>query len=211
MLTNVYVVSMKRYASFLLLIFLTACSPSSEAPASAKDSGFAFIYNVSSRQQNVDKLLWIKDPGPDVKAWCEQIASFNTGVTKQLEDWQKAGLITGLDHMNLPPVELKARERATNRTTGELLFSEDISLRINLVTAQLKGLGYCADLCAVMSEDPKNKEIGEKLEQWQKQYSQLYADGMKILEGQPQPSPAKEDESADDKPNIEEHHAGPRK
>lgn len=178
---------MKAIASLILLIFLSACSPTSDKPAgdTGLDAGFALIYNVSSRQQNVDKLLWIKDPGSDVTAWCERIASFNKGVTQQLEDWQESGQIVGLEHMNLPPVELRARERATNRTTGELIFSEDVSLRINLVTAQLKGLGYCADLCAVMSEEEQNQSMQTKLEQWQKQYSELYSDGMKILEGEP--------------------------
>ncbi|WP_309385571.1 hypothetical protein [Cerasicoccus frondis] len=181
----------------LLIVFafltLAGCSP--KPNANATDDGFGLLYSVTSQQQNVDKLLWIKDPGADITAWIEQIAQFNQEVTKQLEAWKKAGKITSLKALGLPPAELEARERATKRTTGDLLFSEDVSLRLSLVIAQLKALGYCSDLSYAIAAETQDKAIQETATQWESKFKELNAQGMTLLETpqitSPEESPAK--------------------
>ncbi len=169
-----------RILSFLALVALVGCAP--QPNNHATDDAYGLLYSVTSQQQNVDKLLWIKDPGPDITAWVEQIAKFNTEVTQQLDAWKKSGHIQSLKILGLPKAELEARERATKRTTGELLFSEDVSLRLSLVIAQLKALGYCSDLCYAIQQETTNADITAKAKDWEQRFKQLNADGMKLLE-----------------------------
>lgn len=169
-------------------MFLAGCSKPQQG--SMNDAGYALLYSVTSQQQNVDKLLWIKEPGPDVKAWVEQIAVFNGEVTKELEAWRDAGLVTNLEYLGLPPAEIQARDRAQSRTTGDLLFSEAVSLRMNLIVAQLKALGYCSDLSYAIGEDSSNADVQAKAKAWEERFKELNAQGMAILENAPPPSVA---------------------
>jgi len=183
-----------------MLVFtlaLAACAPQKQA--STDDIAFALLYSVTSQQQNVDKLLWIKEPGADVKAWVEQIAAFNQDVTKQLENWKQSGQIDNLDYQGLPAPEALARKRATKRTTGELLFSEDVDLRVSLIVAQLKALGYCADLSYAIQQEAKEDDIKTIASNWDHRFSQLNAEGMALLEGKASPGNS-EDATASGQP-----------
>lgn len=199
-LPTVQLVYSHKVRTLLIIIFcltLAACSKPTDTDSAAAQAGdgFALLYAVTSQQQNVDKLMWVKDPGPGVKAWIDDIALFNQQVTAELERWQKAGQ-ADLDTLGLPPAEMLARERATRRTTGELLFSENISLRVSLIVAQLKALGYCADLCYAITEESKNDEVRDVAAKWDKRFAELNTQGMALLEGEPAPTPESESEDA---------------
>ncbi|WP_309397193.1 hypothetical protein [Cerasicoccus maritimus] len=182
---------MKILFSILIILVLSACKQ--QTTTRVVDDGYGLLYSVTSQQQNVDKLLWVKDPGADIRAWVEQIAAFNQEVTKQLEAWKASGQVTSLSTLGLPPAEIEARERATKRTTGELLFSTDVNLRLSLVVAQLKALGYCSDLCYAIAQETKDDGIQEIAKKWEERFKELNAAGMKLLETPavttPQPKP----------------------
>ncbi|GHB94163.1 hypothetical protein [Cerasicoccus arenae] len=172
---------MKKIPVLLFLsLFLSACAPKPDAAAG--DDGFALLYSITSQQQNVDKLLWIKDPGAATEAWVEQIATFNQAVTKQLEAWRDGGQVSSLTARGLPSAEIEARERATRRTTGELLFSQDVDLRISLILAQLKALGYCADLSYAIGQETSDEAIKTTVANWDTRFKELNAKGMALLE-----------------------------
>lgn len=166
------------------ILFLTGCPQESAAPrpADKQGDGFALLYSVSSQEQNVDKLLWVKDPGDAITEWIKQIATFNKSVTQQLEAWKQDGTVTNLKHLGLPQAESEARARATSRTTGELLWSTDIDLRVALVVAQLKALGYCADLCYAIGKETSKSEVKKVVSGWETQFAELNSKGMNILE-----------------------------
>lgn len=175
-----------KYRSLLFIVAvltLAGCRESAQKQSTASaDYGYALLYSVTQSQQNVDKLLWVKNPGAEIEAWIKKIAPFNQAVTKQLEAWKESGIVTNLKSLGLPEAENVARKRATDRTTGELLFSEDTDLRVALVVAQLKALDYCSDLCYAIGEETTNPEVKKAVEDWQKQFTGLGSQGMAILE-----------------------------
>ncbi len=165
------------------MLLLTGCPKQQSAPGTdAGYSGYALLYSVTSQEQNVDKLLWVKDPGAEIEAWVRKIADFNKVVTAQLDAWKKDGTVTNLKQVDLPAAEETARKRAASRTTGELLFSKDVDLRVALVVAQLKAMGYCSDLCYAIGEATSNADVKKTVGDWQKQFAALNSEGMNILE-----------------------------
>ncbi|MGE9296653.1 MAG: hypothetical protein ACQKBV_10230, partial [Puniceicoccales bacterium] len=162
---------------------ITACNKPTAAPvqASQSDAGFALLYSVAKQEQDVDKLLWVKDPGPEIEAWIRSIATFNKDVAGQLEAWQQAGKIGNLEFTGLPEAEAEARSRAASRTTGDLLFSEDVDLRVALIVAQVKAMGYCADLSYAIEQETKDQSVVDKAGEWEKRFQELNTVGMKML------------------------------
>ncbi len=164
----------------LVALILSGCKPqpaTTEAP-----TGYALLYGVSSQEQDVDYLMWIKDPGQQITAWVKEIATFNGEVTKQLDAWKKDGSVTNLKVTNLPPTEVKARDRAAERTSGKLLWGGGVDLRTELLLSQISALQYCGDLCYAMSKMDYAKAHKDTLTAWDTRFDELAVEGINILE-----------------------------
>ncbi len=175
-----------KSASILLLtslFILSGCCEKKQPTTlpGQQPEGFALLYNVSSQEQDVDKLLWIKTPGKEIADWVKEIAAFNKAVTTQLEAWKQDGSVTNLKNLSLPPAEVKARAQASSETTGELLFETDADLRVIMVYSQLQSLGYCSDLCHAIANLPYGKAHADTLENWKNRYQELQNDGFMML------------------------------
>lgn len=166
--------------SSLGFLLLTGCLDRAESQEGAP-AGFALLYSVTSQQQDVNKLLWIKDPGEQIDAWIREIASFNGEVTKQLEEWKSSGALVNLSNTGLPAAERKARELAARHTTEELLLGTGTDLRLDLMVAQLKALAYCGDMCAAVADMPEGQAMKDTLEAWSSKFMELNAHGMQLL------------------------------
>ncbi|WOO43102.1 hypothetical protein [Rubellicoccus peritrichatus] len=176
-------ISCKHVLYFVVAAMLqSTVSFADQNNTSSSDSyGYALLYGVVSQNKNVDKLLWIKNPGKPVETWVNDIASLSAKVNDQLETWHEDGTIQNLKDMGLPPTEVEARARATSRTRGDLLLSNGIDLRVDLIVAQLKALGYCADLSYAMAKETSNSAIQKQLNSWQSEFTKLNAKGMSLL------------------------------
>lgn len=173
-----------KSVSFLIiaLILQSACSFADKGSNSTKSDGYALLYSVVSKNQDVSKLLWIKSPGKSIETWVSDIAKLSSEVTTQLEAWKKDGTVQNLDNTGLPPTELAARARATSRTRGELLFSGGVDLRVDLIVAQLKALAYCADLSYAMEEEMNNSTMQTQFNSWQSAFTKLTETGLSLLQ-----------------------------
>ncbi|MBC2594125.1 hypothetical protein H5P28_07595 [Ruficoccus amylovorans] len=168
--------------SLLGFVILSTGCPRQPATAPGESpEGYALLYNVASQEQDVDKLLWIKEPGPEISAWVKEIATFNKEVATQLQAWKKDGSVENLDNLALPPAEMKARARAASQTTGDLLFDTDTDLRVVMIYSQLQSLGYCSDLCYAIAELPYGKPHADTLHEWEKRYHEIQDTGFKML------------------------------
>lgn len=168
--------------SLLSCVFFSACCKQQPVLAPGQQpEGFALLYDVSSQEQDVDKLLWVKDPGPEIAAWVKDIATFNQDVTTQLEAWKKDGSLTNLSNLSLPPAEVEARARAASETTGDLLFDTDADLRVVMIYSQLQSLGYCSDLCYAIAKLPYGEPMADTLKKWMDRYNALQNTGFKML------------------------------
>lgn len=165
----------------IALLFLSVLLCLNAAAASDQPHGYALLYSVTSQDQDVDKLLWVKHPGEEIANWIKEIAAFNGDVTKQLEAWKKDGSAANLKDTGLPPVEQQARDRDASRTSGELLWDSGVDLRIELILSQLSSLGYCADLCYAMGKTDYGKAHKNSLESWRKRFLDLNKQGIQIL------------------------------
>lgn len=152
-----------------------------ESGSVESNHGLALLYSVAGKEQDVDKLLWIKDPGKPIKAWLREIAKFNGAVSEQLEAWAKAGLAADLQATGLPEVERKARSIAQSDTTGELIISSHLNLRLELIVSQLKAMSYCANLCAATADFTQDEAISKQLKDWETNYTDLSKEGFKLL------------------------------
>lgn len=180
---------LKKYPlfSFVALIALLATvtfstKADAAAPKSGESYGYALLYSVVSQDKEVDKLLWIKDPGKSIETWIRDISAFCETVTNQLKAWESNGSVKNLSKTGLPPAELEARSRASSRTRGELLFSTKTNLRVNLIVAQLKALGYCSDLCHATAKLTDNSSQQQTLKAWEAQFTKLNETGMLLLQ-----------------------------
>ncbi|QYY34475.1 hypothetical protein [Ruficoccus sp. ZRK36] len=174
-----------------LLVLSGCCKKQPATLPGQTPEGFALLYDVTSQEQDVDKLLWIKEPGPKISAWVKDIATFNKKVSVQLEAWKKDGTIENLENLSLPPAEMEARARAAAETTGDLLFDTDADLRLVMIYSQLQSLGYCSDLCYAIARLPYGEPLADTLNEWVDDYNKLKSTGMELIkQGEVAPAPA---------------------
>lgn len=145
---------------WVLALLLCGCHwPGSdpEIQASELNYGYGLLYGVVSQEQDVDKILWIKNVSPELHEFIGETASLSGKVTAELESWKESDPTLILSATGLPEVEVKTRSRIAEHKTIDLLGSWGPHFERDLILTQLEALNYMAYLMETLAtKDPQN-------------------------------------------------------
>ncbi len=158
----------RRSISIVLLlpaVFLAACQSSpgpdatqpADTAALSRDHGYALLYSTIGEECDVDKVLIIKSPAPQVVELIKAIGQFSRNTKATLELLAKEDPAIALDKQGLPEVESKTRDAISSATSKRILFSGGKELEFRLLLTQHEALNYITHLAgSVCDQDPRD-------------------------------------------------------
>lgn len=171
------------FLSGLLAMLLWGCQrcPDDTPPATALNQGYALLYDLVSQQQDLNKILWIKNTSPPVVELIEAIADVSGEMTRHLDEWQQADPTIRLDSTGLPEVDQATRKAITSYKTMTLLGDWGETFTRDLLLTQNEALNYGGYLMKVLSEKTPEADHAETLRTTGKRYLDLRDQAMAHL------------------------------
>ncbi len=169
-----------RIATLLLAMALGGCRarPTVVEPGEAAgideglSNGYSLLHELVSKQKNLDKLLWLKSPPPELAELIREAAKVSADAESSIAKFAGEDSAIALDRQDLPPVERGVREAIEATTTRRLLFtSEDFA--VVLALKQIEATEYGLHLAKVIAEADKNDARRTWLAQFEKSYTNL--------------------------------------
>jgi len=122
--------------------------------------GYTLLYDLLSKESDVDKLLLIKAETPAVNTLMKNIAAACSNGAAKLEEFAQAEPTLNLKLVSLPAAELETRKSIESGRARALLFASGKELEVRLLLSQAEGMSYGAHLAAVLArreEHPARK------------------------------------------------------
>lgn len=144
---------------------LTGCASRERLPSdpAQRDKelshGYSLLYNVVSKQADLDKLFFLKRPPETTRALMERIARASREASAQLRQIAQNNPAIVLDDQGLPLLERNTRAAVEAATRNKLLFGDNFELR--LLLTQVESSNYVTHLAqqlATIDTDEKRKE-----------------------------------------------------
>lgn len=182
-------------ASLLLLLTMSlslgcASNPKPEtrtfdATTTQRNEGYALLYTLVGKNQEVDKILSIKSVTPATAAIIKDIARLCKETKTQLDEFASQDTTLGLAAHGLPKFEQQTREAIESTTTKRLLFVSGDTFEVRLLQTQAQSTDYMAHLSLMLSKneanDPLAKARADYLNNVSKQAEQYYNQTMERL------------------------------
>jgi hypothetical protein len=153
---------MKRPASVLLALCLSAallgCSRQKSPYSNTGDGffelneGYSLLYQLVSKNQDIDTLLIVKEEEGDVHVHTEKIADASARVARQLETFARLDSRLKLDLETLPWIEQRTRAAIEGTRTQNLLLSTGWRFELELLLSESEGLSYASHMAAMLAE-----------------------------------------------------------
>jgi hypothetical protein len=134
------------------------------APPRPDNAGYSLLYGLLSKQQEVDKALWLHKVDPAVAAVIKEIAQASGQARAQLEAFARADPGLQLKTQPLPKIELATRAAIQSTETGVLLTSTGDAFRLRLLLTQTSAMEYASHLAQVLARNENNKARQQYLE-----------------------------------------------
>jgi len=123
----------------------------------ARDQGYGLLYSTISEECDIDKVLIIKSPSPQVAELVKAIGQFARDAKSTLENLAKEDPAIALDAQGLPEVETQTREAIGSTTSRQILFHGGKDLEFRLLLTQHEALNYITHLAGALSgQDPRD-------------------------------------------------------
>lgn len=154
----------RRAVSIVVLLtpsmLLAACQCfmhcGSNKPAGSADlvrnQGYALLYSTINDESQVDQVLIIKDPNPQVTELIKAIGQFSSDAKNKLQAFAKEDPTLGLDNQGLPEVETKTRSAISSATSKQIVFSGGKEFEFRILLTQHEALNYITHLAATISK-----------------------------------------------------------
>ncbi|HVR76069.1 MAG TPA: hypothetical protein VMT52_17185 [Planctomycetota bacterium] len=155
-----------------------------------QNEGYSLLYDLMSKQKNVDKLLMIKKEKPDVGTVVERIAATCTNAAQKMESFRTEDPSLNLEVKSLPAVEQATRASIESERTKELLFSTGEDFEVHLLLSQAEGICYGAHLAGVLASEEKHNGRKEYMKHLSKELQDLQKSVIEILSSRYAPPPA---------------------
>jgi len=154
----------------------TATSKTAGASQSetVRNEGCSLLYDLLSKQKDVNKLLLVKKETPEVKDLIEEIARTAKDAEEQLRQFAADDKTLDLKTPGLPQVEAKTRASIESARTKQLLFSSGPQFELRLLLSQAEGLSYGAHLAKVLHQQERDIRRKMFLEELSRQLERLY-------------------------------------
>src|ERR1051325_31144 len=115
-----------------------------------RNEGYSLLYELASKQSNVDKILIVKHAHPKIAALIKEIAQTFGQGKDQLESLAQKDPRLSLKSIHLPPLEQKTRESIEATTTKTLLFASGKEFELQLLLTQVQALDYASHLAKTL-------------------------------------------------------------
>jgi hypothetical protein len=133
-----------------------ASATGSDASAVMRDQGYALLYTTIAEECDVDKVLIIKRPAPQVAELIKAIGTFSRDTKGALTTLAKEEPSIVLEDQGLPKAELRTREAISSATSRQIVFSGGKELEFRLLLTQHEALNYIISLAGTIgSQDPR--------------------------------------------------------
>lgn len=168
---------MNKLLVLFLSILLLACSSIPKQSSLNKESdlngAYTILYEIVSKQKDLDKISFIKTISPELKPLLQEISQTSQKIVKKLKDWSSQDPQLRLNFHSLPTFEKQIRQEIESDTTRKIISSSKDSLEKLLLLKQSEGLNYQAYLCRWLSQNETNTVRQEKLKKFEKKLANL--------------------------------------
>lgn len=168
----------KTLSLYFVLFSLIACSSvpknnSSGPRENQLNKAYSTLYELCSKQKDLDKISFVKSVSPDLNSFLKDISKVSEKIAKTIDTWSKQDpkIQHKLDAM--PPFEAQIRKNIEFETTKQIFTSSGKSLEKLLLLKQNEALSYQSALCRWMSQNEKDKLRQETLQDFTKRLSKL--------------------------------------
>lgn len=152
-----------------------------DATEAERNQGYALLYILLGKNQDVDKILSIKSTTPATEAIIKDIARLCKDAKIKLDEFAKQDPTLGMAAHGLPKYEQQTREAIESTTTKRLLFVSGDTFEVRLLQTQAQSTDYLAHLALMLAENDKNDERAEYLKKLSKQAEVYYNQTMERL------------------------------
>ena len=131
-----------------------------------RNNAASLLADLLNDEENVDKVLIVKDAGKDVTGLVKLIAATAATHAKELAQLTNSDSTLRLDVMDLPPGEQAARNATAKAKEHELLLTTGTNFEFNLLYSQAEAENYGWQLAVVAAKNsamPNEKEVFSKI------------------------------------------------
>jgi hypothetical protein len=166
--------------------FAGCASVQAEVPAVGEryrvsNEGYGLLYELTSKERNVDKILIVKTANSHVAAEIKRIAQIFGQAHDQLDAFAKQDARLRFGTTRLPTLEKKTRDSIESQTTKELLLSSGRDFDLQLLLTQAQALQYASHLTKALDGQDGNTHRKSFLAQFSKQCEQQHQKVIQLL------------------------------
>ena len=114
-----------------------------------RSQAYYLLYELSTKESEVDGILIIKSPRKETAALIKEIAKLSKSLTEKIETDMKADPTLRAGHSPLPVAEIRTRESIEAATRNELIFGSGKDLELRLLLTQAEAMSYLCHLAKV--------------------------------------------------------------
>jgi hypothetical protein len=138
------------------------------------NEGYGLLYELTGKEQNVDKILIVKSANSKVAVEIKNIAQLFGQAHDQLDAFAKQDARLRFGTTRLPTLEKKTRESIESQTTKDLLLSSGRDFDLQLLLTQAQALQYASHLAKELDGQDDNTHRKSFLNQFSKQCEQQH-------------------------------------
>jgi hypothetical protein len=137
-----------------------------------RNEGFSLLYDLVTKQRDVDKILILKHVNARTERELKEIAQVFRQAQEQFDAFARQDSSLNFQVKHLPALEEKARDSIQSTATKDLLFSTGKDFELRLLLTQVQALNYASHLASVLQNQDDNKTRKSYLNEFSKQCDQ---------------------------------------
>ena len=146
-----------------------------------RNEGYSLLYELITKQRDVDKILILKHTSARTASEIKEIAQLFRNAQVQLDAFARQDSSLDFKAKHLPLVEDKTRDSIQSTSTKNLLFSTGKDFELRLLLTQVQALDYTSHLASALGNQDENKERKSFLSDFSKQCDQHYKNVLQLL------------------------------
>jgi hypothetical protein len=147
----------------------------------ARNEGFTLLYELTTKQRDVDKILILKRVSDRTATEIKEIAQTFRQAQEQLDGFARRDGSLNFQTKHLPALEEKTRDSIQATATKNLLFSTGKDFELRLLLTQVQALDYASHLAGVLVNQEDNQDRKSFLSEFSKQCDQHSKNVMQLL------------------------------
>lgn len=170
---------MNKLLLLFLAGFLLACSsvPKKPSTPSSKESdlngAYTTLYELVSKQKDLDKISIIKTISPELKPLLKDISEASEKIAKKLKAWSSKDSELQLNLKPMPFFEAQVRKEIEFDTTKKIIGSSSDTLEKLLLFKQNEALNYQSYLCRWLAQNETHAARQEELKDFERKSIKL--------------------------------------